>query len=79
MQLYIQFYKIMAYSVIIQICDWLNVLLFVYCYFLITYFQITETPPDVVEVVKTDQNAFEDYIQARAEKVFDQVHIFVCC
>jgi hypothetical protein len=41
-------------------------LVFVYCYFCITSFQITT--PDVVEVVEPDQNAFEDHIQARTEK-----------
>ncbi|KAK6302961.1 hypothetical protein J4Q44_G00273160 [Coregonus suidteri] len=40
--------------------------------------KITETPPDVVEVVEPVQNAFEDHLQARAEKdvkVFDQVRL----
>ena len=57
-------------------------LVFFYCYFCITYFEITDTPPDVVEVVEPDQNAFEDHLQARTEKdveVFDQVKIIVCC
>ncbi|XP_041748913.1 uncharacterized protein LOC121578615 [Coregonus clupeaformis] len=38
--------------------------------------EITETQPDVVEVVEPDQNAFKDQLQARTEKdveVFDQV------
>ncbi|KAK6320211.1 hypothetical protein J4Q44_G00093180 [Coregonus suidteri] len=40
--------------------------------------EITETPPDVVDVVEPDQNAFEDHLQARTEKdveVFDQVRL----
>eukprot|EP00063_Salmo_salar_P082037 XP_014056872.1 PREDICTED: solute carrier family 2, facilitated glucose transporter member 7-like [Salmo salar] len=40
--------------------------------------KITETPPDVVEVVEPDQKAFEDHLQARTEKdveVFDQVRL----
>ncbi|KAM9535371.1 uncharacterized protein ACWYII_039918 isoform 2-T5 [Salvelinus alpinus] len=38
--------------------------------------KITDTPPDLVEVVKPDQNAFEDHLQARTDKdveVFEQV------
>ncbi|KAK6293247.1 hypothetical protein J4Q44_G00367480 [Coregonus suidteri] len=30
--------------------------------------KISETPPDVVEVVEPDQNSFVDHLQARAEK-----------
>ncbi|KAM9498058.1 uncharacterized protein ACWYII_001668 isoform 3-T13 [Salvelinus alpinus] len=30
--------------------------------------KITETPPDVVEIVKPDQNTFEYYLQAQTEK-----------
>ncbi|KAM9498050.1 uncharacterized protein ACWYII_001668 isoform 2-T7 [Salvelinus alpinus] len=30
--------------------------------------EITETPPDVVEIVKPDQNTFEYYLQAQTEK-----------
>ncbi|KAK6328927.1 hypothetical protein J4Q44_G00009050 [Coregonus suidteri] len=40
--------------------------------------EITETPPDVVEVVQQDQNVFEDHFQARTEKdveVFDKVRL----
>ncbi|KAK6326364.1 hypothetical protein J4Q44_G00020090 [Coregonus suidteri] len=40
--------------------------------------EINETPPDVVEVVEPDQNAFEDHLQAWTEKdveVFDQVRL----
>ncbi|KAM9415062.1 uncharacterized protein ACWYII_024126 [Salvelinus alpinus] len=40
--------------------------------------EITETPPDVVEVVEPDQNSFEDHLQAWTEKdveVFDQVRL----
>ncbi|KAK6321727.1 hypothetical protein J4Q44_G00087030 [Coregonus suidteri] len=40
--------------------------------------EITETPLDVVEDVKPDQNAFEDHLQAWTEKdveVFDQVRL----
>ncbi|KAK6293548.1 hypothetical protein J4Q44_G00358740 [Coregonus suidteri] len=40
--------------------------------------EITETPPDVVEVVEPDQNAFEDHLQTWTEKdveVFDQVRL----
>ncbi|KAK6302935.1 hypothetical protein J4Q44_G00272900 [Coregonus suidteri] len=32
------------------------------------YFQITETPPDVVEDVEPDHNALEDHLQTRTEK-----------
>ncbi|KAM9536802.1 uncharacterized protein ACWYII_040695 [Salvelinus alpinus] len=42
--------------------------------------KVTETPPDVVEVVKPDQNAFEDHLQAWAEKdveIFDQVRLYM--
>ena len=75
MHLYMQF---IAYTVVFQICD----LVFVYCYFCITYFQSTKAPPDVMEVVETDQKAFEDLLQARTEKdveVFDQVKMIVLC
>ncbi|XP_014016849.1 uncharacterized protein [Salmo salar] len=40
--------------------------------------KITETPPDVLEVVKPDQNSFEDHPQAPTEKdveVFDQMRL----
>ncbi|KAM9498047.1 uncharacterized protein ACWYII_001668 isoform 1-T11 [Salvelinus alpinus] len=40
--------------------------------------EITETPPDVVEIVKPDQNTFEYYLQAQTEKdveVFKQVRL----
>ncbi|KAM9498060.1 uncharacterized protein ACWYII_001668 isoform 4-T16 [Salvelinus alpinus] len=40
--------------------------------------KITETPPDVVEIVKPDQNTFEYYLQAQTEKdveVFKQVRL----
>ncbi|KAK6299302.1 hypothetical protein J4Q44_G00308120 [Coregonus suidteri] len=39
---------------------------------------ITETPPDVVEVVEPDHNALEDHLQVRTEKdveVFVQVRL----
>ena len=46
----------------------IDLVLFVYCYVCIKYFQITDTPPDVVEVVVPDQNTFEDHLQSQTEK-----------
>ncbi|KAM9418203.1 uncharacterized protein ACWYII_021898 [Salvelinus alpinus] len=40
--------------------------------------EITETPPDMVEGVEPDQNAFENHLQVRTEQeveVFDQVRL----
>ncbi|XP_024300222.1 bladder cancer-associated protein isoform X5 [Oncorhynchus tshawytscha] len=39
--------------------------------------KVTETPPDVIEVVKPDQNTFEDHLQARDVEIFDQVRLYM--
>ena len=45
------------------------------------HFEVSDTPPDVVEVVEPNSNSFKDHLQARTEKdveVFDQVKIVHC-